>query len=212
MSDNATSDQVTVACTATPAAQVVSISRRGAESTDAGTVQYVVAFSQAVSGLALSDFALAETGTVSGAQVSSVAPLGTSDAAYVVTVSGTSGAGSLGLNLRQSAGIVTAGNFTGETYIIGTAPVYNAVSAAGVRYGDGNVVLSTDELGLGVTRTYSAQVDTDQGIGYGWQLAASPYVTQTGSQVVVTLTQDDAYWFTANADGTYAPKSASSNA
>ncbi len=70
------------------------------------------------------------------------------------------------------------------------------VSAAFVRYGDGDVLLTADDLGTGTMRSYSAQAAADLGAGYGWQLTDMPYITWTADQTVVTFSPQKAYWFT----------------
>lgn len=100
---------------------------------NAGSVRYTVTFSEGVSGVDLSDFALVSTGTASG----SLSDLQQIDAhTYQVTVSGISGTGTLGLDLNGSAtGIVDAagnpiaGGLTGAVYAIDRdAPTVTAVS------------------------------------------------------------------------------------
>ncbi len=77
---------------------VVSISRTNplGAVTSAASVSYTVTFSEAVAGVSAADFQLALGGTVA-ATVTSVAPV--SGAIYTATVSGITGAGTLGLNL-----------------------------------------------------------------------------------------------------------------
>jgi len=80
------------------------------------------------------------------------------------------------------------------------------VSAAHVRYANGDAVLAADDLGaaIGTTRTYSsltASQESDPGnVGYGWQLSALPYLAQdTGAgPVVVTFSSQQAYWFSVS--------------
>lgn len=112
---------------------VVSISRAGANPTNAGSVAWAVTFSEPVSGVDASDFALIKTG-ISGASVT-VGVTG-SGAAYTVTMASTgSGDGSVGLNVvdndtirdlasNRLGGIgANNGNATGQTYTIDkTAP------------------------------------------------------------------------------------------
>ena len=72
------------------APQAAVISLLGADPTDAGTVQFVVAFSEAVTGVDAGDFALAATGSVSGASIVSV--VGCGKGAYKASISSPSAA------------------------------------------------------------------------------------------------------------------------
>ncbi len=83
---------------------VVSINRASppAAITNASSVSYAVTFSEAVSGVNLSDFQLALGGTVA-ATLTQVTPV--SGSVYTVTVSGITGNGTLGLNLVDNGSI-----------------------------------------------------------------------------------------------------------
>ena len=70
--------------------------------TNASSVTYTVTFSEAVTGVAASDFQLALAGTATGT-VSQVTPV--SGSVYTVTVSGVSGNGTVGLNLVDNGSI-----------------------------------------------------------------------------------------------------------
>jgi hypothetical protein len=118
---------------------VVSITRASANPTSAATVDWTVTFSEAVSGVAASDFALAATG-VSGSSIVSVSGGPT---IYTVTVNTGSGTGTLGLNLvdddsiLNAAGVALAGTgtvdggFTGEVYTVNRPSVagFNVVES-----------------------------------------------------------------------------------
>ena len=88
----------------------------------AATVNYTVGFTEAVTGVDVSDFTLAVSG-VSGASVASVSGSG---ASYTVTVNTGTGVGTLRLDLADDNSIVDAvsnplggsgvQNFTGQTY------------------------------------------------------------------------------------------------
>ena len=113
--------------------QVVSIVRDDANPTSATSVDFVVTFTENVSGVDTGDFALATTGAISGAQVASVSGSG---AVYTVSVSTGTGDGTLRLDLSDNDSILGSssqplggagagnGSFTGgETYLIDkTAP------------------------------------------------------------------------------------------
>jgi uncharacterized protein YbcV (DUF1398 family) len=99
----------------------------GAVSASAGSVDYTVKFSESVTGVDASDFALTATGTASGT-ISAVSGSGDT---YTVTVNGLSGDGTLRLDLNGSGtGIqngssvaISAGYTTGQTYTLDhTAP------------------------------------------------------------------------------------------
>jgi hypothetical protein len=104
---------------------VASINRVTATPTNASSLSWTVTFSESVSGVDTTDFALAATG-VSGASTSSVSGSG---ATYTVTASSGSGNGSLGLNLNDNDSIVdSAGNKLGGT---GTGTVTTGGSGNG---------------------------------------------------------------------------------
>ena len=109
---------------------VVSVKREDTNPTSAATANFSVTFSEAVSGLGLSDFSLAVSG-VSGAKVIGVGDLG-AGLVYRVTVLTGSGNGSLRLDLPASATITDrAGNTVGglpfsggETYTVRKIAVF----------------------------------------------------------------------------------------
>ena len=84
--------------------------------TNTTTVVYTVTFSQAVTGVNLTDFALALTGTATGA-LTQVTPV--SGAVYTVTVSSITGTGTLGLNLVDNGSIY---NLAGNPLVQQNAP------------------------------------------------------------------------------------------
>ena len=110
---------------------VVSIIRVGASPTNASSLQFAVTFSENVTGVNLTDFAVPATGTAAGL-LSSLSVAGNS---YVVTVSNVSGTGTLGLNLVDNDSITDLagnalggagmgnGNFTGQSYTMPPAVV-----------------------------------------------------------------------------------------
>ncbi len=81
----------------TPTATVVSIATVGSATTSAASVSWTVTFSQAVTGVATGNFALAATG-VSGASITNVTGSGTT---WTVIASTGSGSGTLGLNMTE---------------------------------------------------------------------------------------------------------------
>ena len=98
-------------------------------------------FSESVTGVDTSDFALATTGAVTGAAITGVSGSGSQ---YTVTANTGTGSGTLGLNLVDNDSILDAstnplggtgagnGNFTGQSYTIDkTAPSVTINQAAG---------------------------------------------------------------------------------
>ena len=105
----------------TTAPGVASITRADPNPTNAASVNFIVTFTEAVTGVGVADFALTLTGGISGASVTGVSGSG---AVYTVTVSTGTGNGTLRLDIPNTATITDlAGNalsglpFTGgETY------------------------------------------------------------------------------------------------
>jgi Tol biopolymer transport system component len=107
---------------------VVSITRADPNPTSAASVRFTVTFSEPVTGVDASDFALTTTGSLSGMSVTSVSGSGNT---YSVTVSTGTGTGTLRLDVIDNDTIIDAagnplggsgfgnGNFTdGEIYTI----------------------------------------------------------------------------------------------
>jgi hypothetical protein len=131
----------TVAFTDTIAPAVQSINRVGTTPTNAASVSWTVVFSESVTGVDASDFALVTTGTVTGASITTVSGSGSQ---YTVTANTGTGNGTLGLNLVDDDTIVDLGpnrlggtglgngNFTGQSYAIDkAAPAVTINQAAG---------------------------------------------------------------------------------
>lgn len=107
---------------------VSSIVRVDPTPTALASVSWTVTFSKNVTGVDVTDFALAQAGGVSGALITGVTPV--SGSVYTVTASTGSGNGTLGLNLVDDDTIIDAagnplggagagnGNFSGEIYSI----------------------------------------------------------------------------------------------
>jgi hypothetical protein len=102
--------------------------------TVASSVDFVVTFSEAVTGVDVADFSLTTTGSISGAVISGVSGSGTT---YIVTVSAGSGDGTIRLDVADNDSIVDAsanplggsgagnGAFTsGEAYTISLYRIY----------------------------------------------------------------------------------------
>jgi hypothetical protein len=115
---------------------VTSIDRVNSDPSGASTVNFAVTFSESVTGVDSTDFALATTG-LTGASISSVSGAG---ATRNVAVATGSGGGSIGLNLVDDDSIADAatnslagsgignGNFTGQVYTVDkTAPTVQSI-------------------------------------------------------------------------------------
>ena len=111
----------------TTAPTVQSINRVGTTPTNAASVSWTVLFSESVTGVDASDFALVTTGAVTGATITTVSGSGSQ---YTVTANTGTGNGTLGLNLVDNDTILDTsanplggtgsgnGNFTGQSYTI----------------------------------------------------------------------------------------------
>ena len=129
-----------------------SINRTGTNPTNGSSVSYTVTFSESVTGVDATDFAVATTGSVTGASVGTVTGSGTT---RTVTVSTGTGEGSVGLNLVDDDSIVDVagnklggvgtgnGNVTGQIFTIDrTGPTVSGISSstANGTYGIGDTV------------------------------------------------------------------------
>jgi hypothetical protein len=115
---------------------VTAITRADPNPTNAASVNFIVTFTEAVTGVGVADFALTLTGGISGASVTGVSGSG---AVYTVTVSTGTGDGTLRLDIPNTATITDlAGNalsglpFTGgQVYTVDkTAPGVTMTSSA----------------------------------------------------------------------------------
>ncbi|MCB9155911.1 MAG: multicopper oxidase family protein [Caldilineaceae bacterium] len=113
---------------------VASITRLNANPTAAATVQFLVTFSENVSGVASGNFTLVQGGGLTGATITAVTGSG---ASWTITASTGTGGGTLGLNLTSASGIKdSAGNvlataglpFVGQTYTVVSPPLYFSTS------------------------------------------------------------------------------------
>jgi hypothetical protein len=116
---------------------VVSIDRVDPDPTTTASVDFLVTFSEDVTGVAGSNFGLVQSGGLTGATITSVSGTG---ATRTVTVATGSGAGTLGLNLTSATGIKdlvtnalpsTGLPFVGQTYTLLPPPVSLYFSTAG---------------------------------------------------------------------------------
>lgn len=121
---------------------VLSIARANTNPTNANSVSWTVTFSENVTGVDASDFALAASG-VSGAGILSITPSAGPGSVYTVTAATGTGNGTLGLNLSDNDSIKDGvnnllggtgnnnGNFTGEVYTL-TGPRISASQGASI--------------------------------------------------------------------------------
>ncbi|UNK58228.1 autotransporter domain-containing protein [Pseudoxanthomonas daejeonensis] len=185
----------------------------GGVSTDT-SVDFLVNFSEPVSGVSVDDFALATTGGASGA-IGSVTGSGSS---YTVTVSGISGSGTLKVGLNAATDIAdAAGNAgpaaytsgTAHTVAIPTAPAAPTIGTATA--GDGQVSVTFTAPGNNGGSAITTYTATASPGGASGTCAGPAACTAT----VTGLTNGTAYTFTVtatNAIGTSAVSGASNSA
>jgi hypothetical protein len=175
---------------------VLSINRTATPITSASTVGYTIKFSEAVTGVAASDFKVITDGTA--AFTAPVSVSGTSDT-YTVNVNGVHGNGNLTLELVDNDTIIDSasnplggtgagnGSFIGQSYsILQAFPAVqsiNRTSPPGTTAGDGSVTYTVtfSKAVTGVDPT-DFQVVTTGGV------AASNPVTVSGSGAVYMVT------------------------
>ena len=145
------------------APMVSSVAVVGASPNNAGTETFTVTFSENVTGVDVSDFALFTTGTAAGS-IASVTPTGAGNA-YTVTVNNVTGDGTLRLDLNASGTGITdaAGNAIAGGYMAGavvtvehTAPLVSAITEVGTSPNNAgtetfNVTFSQDVTGVDVS-------------------------------------------------------------
>jgi len=171
------------------------ITRSGPNPSNSAAVDFAVTFSEAVTGVDPTDFALATTGTLAGATIGGVAGSGT---AWTVTVNTGTGSGTLRLDLADDdtitngtlplggAGAGNGGFAAGEVYAIDRAgPVTASVSApAAGSYSAGQA------LGFTVTFDEPVAVDTSGGVPtlaltIGAAARAAAYVAGSGTNALL---------------------------
>ncbi|CAO3380534.1 DUF4347 domain-containing protein [Azospirillum argentinense] len=202
---------VSVATGDTTAPTVNSIAVSGTPASNATSITYTVTFSEDVSGVDSSDFTLATTGSAAGTigTVTQVSP-----SVYSVTVTGISGTGTLGLDLKGSGtGIKDTANndiaagFTGSTHTVDrVAPTFDVAAAASSITNTGfSLSASLDEAGTiyyvlvanNAAAPTAAEVEAGTASGGGAALksgslsaSSSPF---TGSGSITGLTAGTAY-------------------
>jgi hypothetical protein len=141
---------------------VASITRADPNPTSAASVNFIVTFTEAVTGVGVADFALTLTGGISGASVTGVSGSG---AVYTVTVSTGTGDGTLRLDIPTAATIsdLAGNNLSGLPFT-------------------GGQVYTVDKTAPGVTMTSSAPNPTN---------SAPIPVTVTFSEPVTGFTAGD---------------------
>ena len=135
---------------------VVSSLRTGANPTNKASVNFLVTFSEAVTGVSTADFSLTTTGGVSGASISSVTGSG---ATRTVSLNTGSGNGTIRLNVPASATVIdTAGNaLSGLPYTSGQAYIiHKTLTVTSTATQDGWLLETSETSGLGGTLNSSA--------------------------------------------------------
>ncbi len=178
---------------------VSSITRANASPSNAASVQYTVTFSESVTGVDTSDFALATSGTAG--TVSGVTGSGST---YTVTVNSITGDGTLGLNLKTSgtgikdaaSNAITTG-FTGETYTFDhTAPTPSVIGLSKNSFRIGDTAKLSISFSEAVTGFTTADLTTPSGAlsnlstsdgGTTWTATFTPTAGITDATNVVTL-------------------------
>ncbi|WP_227812762.1 Ig-like domain-containing protein [Massilia sp. IC2-477] len=139
---------------------VSSISLNGTPGPAATAVDFTVVFSESVSGVDLSDFALATGGQASG-RLAGISGSGTT---WTVSVDNIAGRGTVGLNLQaggtgivDAAGNEAAGAFTGATHASGI----NAAPVISSNGGGGSAQVDLAEGQTAVTTVVASDSDND---------------------------------------------------
>ncbi|MGM8063374.1 DUF4347 domain-containing protein, partial [Vogesella indigofera] len=183
----AVSDSFVIDKTAPAAAAIV---RASANPSNSGSLNFTVVFTEAVSGVGSSDFTL--TGTASsGASIASVTRV--SDSVYTVAVSGASGNGTLGLDLKSSgtgiadlAGNAITGGATGQLYTLdNTAPSVVGISRTGAQYTPGGSVSFTVTFNSDVNGVSAGDFTLSKGNGV---VASDSDISVSGSGSTYTVT------------------------
>ena len=176
---------------------VNSIQRSNPNPTNAPTVNFTVTFSQPVTGVDVSDFALATTG-ISGANINSVNPVSGPSEVYTVNVNTGTGSGTIGLNLFDNDSIKNSqnsplggpvaenGNFTGEAYTVDkTLPVVYSSEATPdsinlitvkftVKFFENVTGVTSDDFSLTTTGISGASISNVTGSGDTYTVIVNP--------------------------------------
>jgi len=173
-----------------PVVSGINRSNPSTQITNVNTVTFRVVFSEAVSGVDLTDFSIATTGNVQG-NLSGFSSLGS--LFYNVTVNNISGAGTLSITLKNSGtaivdnsgNTITSGFSSGQTYIINNEPSFSLSSPqnqticqnSGVYHL--NNLLTVSDIDVGQTLTWSIVTDPTNGVMNGFNFTS----TSTGGAV-----------------------------
>ena len=123
-----------------------------------------------------------------------------------ILLAGTSYGGFAAACYMPGSGIGQTVSVQNTSYVAPGGLADSDISAAGVRYANGDVVLSADDLGSVADRAYSTQAATPTAgpdVGNGWQLTDVPEFINGGNQVIVSFGPQDSYWFNVNSGDTY---------
>jgi hypothetical protein len=162
-----------------PVVSGINRSNPSAQITNVSTVTFRVVFSEAVSGVDLSDFSISTTGNLSG-NLSSISSLGS--LFHNVTVNNITGAGILSLNLKNSGtGIVdnsgnsiNSGFTTGQTYIFNNEPSFANSSPQNQTICENsgalslNNALTVNDIDVGQTLIWSVVTNPTNGVLSGF--------------------------------------------
>ena len=168
---------------------LAAIARVGAATNNATTQQYTVTFDEAVTGVTLSSFTLATTGTAAGT-IGSITGTG---ATYTVTVNNVAGDGTLRLDLKPTGTGITdpAGNAVlgvnppGETYTIDrTGPTITTFAPLDPANTNANTLRYALNFSEPVTGVGTGSFTVSGGPGVSGTVAS---ITGSGSNYVVTL-------------------------
>jgi len=199
---------------------VVSINRASTNPTSAATVQWTVTFSESVTGVDATDFALVAGGGLGGSPaITTVTGSGTT---YTVTASTGSGSGTLGLNLVDNDSITDAagnklggtgtgnGNFTGQVYTVTAAtgmPFTIAGNASNTLYpgstspinlvftNPNNVAITVTTVTVTITGTSdNANCPAGANFSIGQQLTVSVVVPASSTKSLSDLLVPQSSW------------------
>ncbi|WP_161864695.1 Ig-like domain-containing protein [Pseudomonas yangonensis] len=190
----------TITATDDVAPTVTAINRDGAALTNATSLAYTITFSEAVTGVDVSDFTLSATGTAAG----TIAGINGSGNTYNLIVDGVSGEGTLRLDLNNSGtgvgdvnGNFIVGGFTaGQSYFVDTTPpsATIVVSSSTLLAGQTSLVTITfNEAVTGLTvddltvpnGTLSTPSSSDGGVT--WTTTLTPTASITDPANLITL-------------------------
>ncbi|RRR78034.1 MAG: hypothetical protein EI684_00805 [Candidatus Viridilinea halotolerans] len=174
---------------------VLSISRAGANPTNAATVAFTVTFNMPVVGVNAGDFAMILTGGQVGANITSVTGGGTT---WLVTVATMAAEGTIGLNLADDDTIQTSaappvplggagannGNFTGQVYDVDRVPPTLTLSAPSLSITNSGPVTYAVSFAGATTATFT---NTDVTLNATGSAMGTVAVTGSAPNFIVTI-------------------------